>query len=126
VVASAQQGAGTLLVPTRDGTAGDLRHAAGADLLTEAPSVAGWLSGLDGSLVLGNYVYADGATNVRVSVAVDALTTRLQELRQELALAFLATPTDVFVCPATRWSTRHAATSTAPPGPGWSVARCGP
>jgi hypothetical protein len=49
--------------------------------------------------VLGNYVYADGATNVRVSVAVDALTLRLAEDRPELALAFLATPTDVFAVP---------------------------
>ena len=50
-------------------------------------------------LVLGNYVYADGATNVRLSVAVDALTTRLQDVRDDLALAFLATPTDVFAVP---------------------------
>jgi hypothetical protein len=49
--------------------------------------------------VLGNYVYADGATNVRVSVAVDALTLRLARARPELALAFLATPTDVFAVP---------------------------
>ena len=28
--------------------------------------------------MIGNYVYADGATNTRVSVAVDELTTRLQ------------------------------------------------
>jgi hypothetical protein len=50
--------------------------------------------------VLGNYVYADGATNVRVSTAVDALTVRMTAARPELALAFLATPTDVFAVPA--------------------------
>jgi hypothetical protein len=49
--------------------------------------------------VLGNYVYADGADNVRVSVAVDELTTRLLADRDDTALAFLATPTDVFAVP---------------------------
>jgi hypothetical protein len=58
--------------------------------------------------VVGNYVYADGATNARVSVAVDELTTRLQEGRDDVALAFLATPTDVFAVPgeAVEQSTR--------------------
>ena len=49
--------------------------------------------------MLGNYVYADGAANVRVSSAVDALTVRLQAARPDVALAFLATPTDVFAVP---------------------------
>jgi hypothetical protein len=49
--------------------------------------------------VLGNYVYADGPLNVRVAVAVDALTVRLREARPDLALGFLATPTDVFAVP---------------------------
>jgi hypothetical protein len=72
---------------------------AGADLLHNLPQVADWLLGVDGRLVLGNYVYADGATNVRVATAVDALTLRLQERRDDVALAFLATPTDVFAVP---------------------------
>ena len=32
---------------------------------------------MDGPLVLGNYVYADGAANVLLASAVDALTVRL-------------------------------------------------
>ena len=55
---------------------------------------------MDGPLVLGNYVYADGGANVRLSAAVDALTVRLQAGRGDTALAFLATPTDVFAVPA--------------------------
>ncbi|MCZ2819292.1 hypothetical protein O2V63_02990 [Modestobacter sp. VKM Ac-2977] len=90
---TARRGAGTLLLPVADD------DAAGADLITEVPEVADWLAALPGSPVLGNYVYADGATNVRVSTAVDALTRRLTEARPELALAFLATPTDVFAVP---------------------------
>lgn len=88
VLDTARRGAGTLLYP--DG---------GADLITEVPAVADWLAGLPGRPVLGDYVYADGATNVRVSTAVDALTVRLAAARDDVALAFLATPTDVFAVP---------------------------
>jgi hypothetical protein len=102
VLESARRGAWTLLVPvagrgTSDGT---LAERAGIDLAADVPAVADWLAALDGPLVLGNYVYADGAANVRVASAVDALTVRLQARRPDLALAFLATPTDVFAVPA--------------------------
>jgi hypothetical protein len=92
VLDTARRGAGTLLYPV----AGD---DVGADLITEVPAVADWLTGLPGRPVLGDYVYADGATNVRVSTAVDALTVRLAAARDDVALAFLATPTDVFAVP---------------------------
>jgi hypothetical protein len=78
----------------------DLAGRAGFDLAGDVPAVADWLAGLDGPLVLGNYVYADGADNVRVASAVDALTVRLQAGRPDIALGFLATPTDVFAVPA--------------------------
>jgi hypothetical protein len=93
--------AGRLHLPVPAAKAADGVHAAnaGADLLHDLPAVARWLAGQGGRLVLGNYVYADGATNVRVSVAVDALTARLQQERADLALAFLATPTDTFAVP---------------------------
>ncbi|GGM57388.1 hypothetical protein GCM10007977_068790 [Dactylosporangium sucinum] len=71
----------------------------GADLLHDLGRVAAWLAEIEGRLVLGNYVYADGAVNVRVAMAVDALTQWLRERRPDLALAFLATPTDVFAVP---------------------------
>jgi len=107
VLETARRSGGTLLVPVadakpgRDGDdfAGDLTQRAGFDLADDIPAVAGWLAGVDGPLVLGNYVYADGAANVRVASAVDALTLRLQAERRDLALAFLATPTDVFAVP---------------------------
>jgi hypothetical protein len=86
--ATAEAGAGRLIAP--DG---------GADLLTELPAVAEWLLGIGGRLVLGNYVYAPGAGYVRLSAAVDALARHVQRRRDDVALAFLATPTDVFAVP---------------------------
>ncbi|WP_433050549.1 hypothetical protein [Dactylosporangium sp. CS-033363] len=88
----AERYAGRLHIPA----AGEQR---GADLLHDLGRVADWIEGQDGRLVLGNYVYADGALNVRVAMAVDALTVRLRERRPDLGLAFLATPTDVFAVP---------------------------
>ncbi len=105
VLETARRGGGTLLVPVaheKPGAepAGDLAQRAGFDLAGDVPAVADWLAGIDGPLVLGNYVYADGAANVRVASAVDALTARLHAERSDVALAFLATPTDVFAVPA--------------------------
>ena len=95
--------AGSLTVPVRPGGGGggDLAHRAGGDLVHDVGTVARWVSDLEGPLVLGNYVYADGETNVRVSMAVDELTRRVLAERgtSEVALAFLATPTDVFAVP---------------------------
>jgi hypothetical protein len=102
VLAEARRAAGTLLVPVAAPRAGeaDLARQAGLDLTGDVPAVADWLCGFDGPLVLGNYVYADGAANVLLSSAVDALTVRVAAARADVALAFLATPTDVFAVPA--------------------------
>ena len=109
VLEAARRGAGTLLVPVAAREPGrncrpeddeDLARCAGLDLAGDIPAAADWLAAVDGPLVLGNYVYADGAANVRVASAVDALTVRLQAARRDVALAFLATPTDVFAVPA--------------------------
>lgn len=94
----AAESAGRLHVPARIVTNGGAD--VGADLITELPAVAEWLDHIDGRLVLGNYCYADGATHVRVSMAADALATHLIHNRPDTALAFLATPTDVFAVPA--------------------------
>ena len=122
VLRTAQGSGGTLLVPVAAPSAGrdapgeqsagnaagaetaeggdTLQERSGLDLVGDVPAAADWLAGIGGPLVLGNYVYADGAANVRVSAAVDALTVRLQAARDDLALAFLATPTDVFAVSA--------------------------
>jgi hypothetical protein len=99
VLGVAARHAGTLTVPVHKDTK-DLAQGAGADIIHDLPRVTAWLTAIEGDLVLGNYVYADGATNLRVSMAVDALTRSLIQARPETALAFLATPTDVFAVPA--------------------------
>lgn len=91
--------AGRLVVPVRGGSGG-LAGRAGVDLLHDLSAATTWVEGLEGPLVLGNYVYADGATNVRVSTAVDLLTEAVRSRRSDTALSFLATPTDVFAVPA--------------------------
>ncbi len=110
VAATARQSAGTLVAP---GTT--IEHA-GLDLLTGLPAAAQWLLGIDGRLVLGNYVYAPGEAYPRLSAAVDALAGHVQRQRPDTALAFLATPTDAFAVPgdavaqaAARWRERPAA-----------------
>jgi hypothetical protein len=95
----AHDGAGTLVVPGPGGARSHLERDAGTDLVADVPAAVDWLAGQEGDLVLGNYVYADGSANVRVSTAVDELTRRLLEVRDDVALAFLATPTDVFAVP---------------------------
>jgi hypothetical protein len=99
VLEVARAGAGTLHVPVRSGQERDTAERAGADLAAEVPELTDWLAGQDGSLVVGNYVYADGAANVRVCAAADTVTLRLQAARDDVALGFLATPTDVFAVP---------------------------
>ncbi|MCO8273294.1 hypothetical protein M1L60_22125 [Actinoplanes sp. TRM 88003] len=85
--------AGTLIAPVLPG------RDPGADLLTELGAVAQWLEGIDGRLIVGNYVYAPGAAYAQLSVAFDALALRLRASRDDVALSFLATPTDVFAVP---------------------------
>jgi hypothetical protein len=120
LLAAARRSGGTLLVPAAHQEPGQrpagesdaaLAQRAGLDLISGVPAAAGWLAAVDGPLVLGNYSYADGGTNVRLSAAVDALTARLQAERGDVALAFLATPTDVFAVPAD--AVAHAARAWA-------------
>jgi hypothetical protein len=122
VVDTARRSAGTLLLPVRGESGpqpprpGDetIARRAGLDLTADVPAATDWLATLDGPLVLGNYVYADGAANVRVCTAADALTVRLLAHRSDVALAFLATPTDVFAVPADAVAQSARAYATRP------------
>ena len=99
LLATAGAGSGRVSVPVRAGATGTPQSEAGIDLLTQTPEALDWLAGLPGPLVVGNYVYADAATFVRLSMAVDALVAELLDRRDDVGLAYLATPTDVFAVP---------------------------
>jgi hypothetical protein len=100
LIGETRKSAGSITVPVRRGDS-PLAERLGGDLVHDLRAVTEWVERLEGPLVIGNYVYADGATNVRVSAAVDALSARVIETRgrEDVALAFLATPTDVFAVP---------------------------
>jgi hypothetical protein len=96
---------GTLHIPVPAGEPlpgqAEAHSAAGADLIAEAPAVRRWLARIPGPFVLANYGYADGALNMRLSMASDAISVALrQERGDDVTLAFLATPTDAFAVPA--------------------------
>ena len=91
--------AGTMLVPERPGPSA-LAQRAGADLITELPQLIAWIETLGPRLVVGNSIYADGGANVSASAASDAIAVRLRGRIDELTLAYLATPTDVFATPS--------------------------
>jgi hypothetical protein len=96
----AREGAGRVHVAlAQEGAGGDLVANAGVDLLAQTPEVTTLLRDLGGPFVVGNYVYADGATFARLAAAVDALTESLRSAGALDALAYLATPTDVFAVP---------------------------
>ena len=87
----ARSGTGKLVFPTRPG-----QETPGVDLLADLPVVARWLAQMDGPMTIGNYVYADGSTFVRLAGAADALIAFLMKGRTNTSLAYLATPTDAF------------------------------
>lgn len=86
---------------------------AGADVLKRTPELRAWLAEIEQPFVLGTYVYADGAAHVQLSMASDAIVRSLLASRDDITLAYLATPTDVFMVPMTaveesrrRWDSR--------------------
>lgn len=86
---------------------------AGTDLLRATPEIRTWLAEVEGPFVLGMYAYADGALHVLLSMAADAIVADLVAARDDVTLAYLATPTDVFMVPMAaveesrrRWDTR--------------------
>lgn len=93
ILGLAGAGSGTVRYPERNGRAG-------ADLLTETPEIVDWLRSFEGRLVVGTYAYADGSAFLKLAGALDAVTVTLQRERDDVAIAYLATPTDVFAVPA--------------------------
>lgn len=96
----AAAGAGRTTVPMRAGSEPPAERA-GLDLVRSLPEVREWLgtAAADDALVLGTYAYADRGMHVRVTAAADVLATDLLARRPDVALAYLATPTDAYLVP---------------------------
>ena len=94
----AESSPGSMLMPVRRGSSAST-GAAGANLLTEVGAVSQWLATVPGPVTIGNYGYADGALFVRLSMAFELLVRQLSERRDDLSIAYLATPSDVFLVP---------------------------
>jgi hypothetical protein len=69
------------------------------DLLRDAPALAAWLATWRGTLDIAGLAYLDGERHVRLVLAMDMVQAALCAARPDTGLAFLATPTDVFVVP---------------------------
>ena len=99
----ARRSPGKLYVPCKrdpsDMSDFQIANLAGADLLTQTPEIASWINGFDAPLTLGNYAYLDGANHVRLVMAMDAIVTRLTQKRDDISLAYLLTPSDVYAVP---------------------------
>jgi hypothetical protein len=72
---------------------------AGADMLTQTPELAAWLTQLGQPLDLFAIAYLDGERHVRVSLAMDAIGEVCCAARTGSTRAWMATPTDVFAVP---------------------------
>jgi len=96
---------GTLIFPLKKPQEGLKEHeicaSAGCNLFTQTPEIKNWLLTVEPNkpLIIGGYAYLDGALFVKVAMAMDAIIKGVLEKRKDTALAFLCSPTDVFVIP---------------------------
>ncbi len=99
----ARESAGNLYIPCSENPQGlnyrEIAKIAGADLLTQTPEIAVWVDSFKTPLTIGNYAYLDGSDHVRVTMAMDAINSCLMEKRNDISLAYLLTPTDVYAVP---------------------------
>ena len=65
-------------------------------------------------VTIGNYTYLDGALHVQLSLACDAIISKLAEQRKDLSIAFLCTPTDVHTVPKAAYDAAKENMAKAP------------
>eukprot|EP00049_Salpingoeca_infusionum_P014445 m.270182 g.270182 ORF g.270182 m.270182 type:complete len:776 (-) comp15677_c0_seq1:4347-6674(-) len=105
IIKLARDSPGTITFPVKAEpstltTDDEIAASAGANLFTDAPEIADWLSKQcpAENLVIGSYAYLDGERHVRVSLAMDAISAAVIKGRKTTtSLAYLCSPTDVFV-----------------------------
>ncbi len=99
-----QQGNATLYAPCTEKLAKDtsstiLKEKLGADLLTQTPEIAHWLSQNKHQLDLAAIAYLDGEKHVRVAMAMDSIMEYVSEQKSDTSLMFMCTPTDIYAIP---------------------------
>lgn len=113
--------AGRLLFPTRPGSGdsedGPQGPQPGADVVEDLPNLASWIAteavpSDARRLVVGSYLYLDGANFVRVAAASDFLGAAVRAMRPEAVLAYLCSPTEPYCVPAAAVSASAEASRT--------------
>jgi len=105
LIGIAKNSPGRMIFPTKKPADGlsekDLAAVAGCNLFTQTPEIKNWLLTVepDKHLIIGGYAYLDAALFTKVSMAMDAIIKGVLDARPNTALAFLCSPTDVFVVP---------------------------
>lgn len=94
---------------------------AGCDLLAETPEIRNWLASVHKGkpVLIGAYAYLDGPLFFRLSMGMDAIIQDLTTpggpyYRKDTALAYLCTPTDTHVVPASSATQARAELRRAP------------
>ena len=95
---------GTLVIPMShvDGTAVDSSTSIrGCDILSDFESISRWIveQSFHKRIVIGGFLYADGALFARIAVAADAVIQAVCHIRADTALISLCSPTEVFSVP---------------------------
>jgi hypothetical protein len=78
-------------------------HAVQVDVTRRPGALAQWLAERDlrgRRMVLGNYLYAPGASHLIAAAAMDAVTGEVLGRREDVSLAILGTPTDTYAVPS--------------------------
>lgn len=98
ITQTVKQGNATLIAPAITTTH---QKMLGANLLTQTPEIANWLSTFRESLDLAGIAYLDGEKHVRVSIAMINIMDKVSRLKADSSIMFMLTPTDIYAIPKT-------------------------
>lgn len=98
ITSTVQQGNATLIAPQMTLENGEKQL--GANLLTQTPEIANWLTTFEQSLDLAGIAYLDGEKHVRVSIAMISIMEQVSRQKADSSIMFMLTPTDIYAIPA--------------------------
>lgn len=91
----AESGAGRVRLPVRPESL-EGNAPIGANVTTELPELAAWLSGFSERLTLGHYYYTESAAHLQLAAAADALNQIVMARKPDTGAAYLLSPTGSF------------------------------